>query len=63
MLSTSKKKSKTKQQSDQGDQHSGGRDSNVVVTGGAELGGVSSAVKITLNFKRYIFDPNKRMIQ
>ena len=66
MLSSSKKKGKNKQQSDQDDQHSGGgRGSKVAVhvTGGAELGGTSGAVKITLNFKRYIFDPNKQMIQ
>ena len=30
--------------------------------GGAEQGN-SGTVKILLNFKRYVFDPNKRMIQ
>lgn len=57
MLSTVKKKGKAKQQSQQ-DQQPGGQGSE-----GAELGGASGAVKISLNFKRYVFDPNKRMIQ
>ena len=69
-LSTGKKKgSKAKQvaQSDQPTSAQGSSEgasgegaSAMVSAGGLEHG---TAVKIVLNFKRYVFDPNKRMIQ
>ena len=79
MLSVNKKKGKAKQTQQQpqdlqppSSQSSsegavGSRDESAGGTvaagvGGAEQGN-SGTVKILLNFKRYVFDPNKRMIQ
>ena len=70
ILSTGKKKGSKAKQAAQSDQLSGGQGSNegasgesagaTVSAGGLEHG---TTVKIVLNFKRYVFDPNKRMIQ
>ena len=69
MLSTGKKKGKSKQQQQQQSSPSGAAGAAAVGVDGTSNGssaGVeqgSSVVKIALNFKRYLFDPNKRMIQ
>ena len=55
ILSANKKKGKSKQQAgDSGATEVASVDSTVQSSG---------AVKIALNFKRYVFDPNKQMIQ
>lgn len=58
MLSANKKKGKSKQQQATAASDSGATGASVDATGQS-----SATVKIALNFKRYVFDPNKRMIQ
>lgn len=61
MLSANKKKGKGKQQQGQATVSS---DSGASASASMDATGQSSGtVKIALNFKRYVFDPNKRMIQ
>ena len=70
MLSTGKKKGGKAKQVTQPDQSTSGHGSSEGA-GGESTGAAMSAgglehgttVKIVLNFKRYVFDPNKRMIQ
>ena len=62
MLSANKKKGKSKQQ--QAAAATGGSGTTASHGAGVDTMGQSSAtIKIALNFKRYVFDPNKRMIQ
>ena len=60
MLSASKKRGKSKQQVVQATVSS---DSGATASSVDSTGQSSGTVKIALNFKRYVFDPNKRMIQ
>ena len=64
MLSANKKKGKSKQQQAAAAAATSG--SGTTASQGASvdaMGQSSATVKIALNFKRYVFDPNKRMIQ
>ena len=65
MLSANKKKAKSKQQQ-AGTAAAATSGSGTTASHGASvdaMGQSSGTVKIALNFKRYVFDPNKRMIQ
>ena len=67
MLSANKKKSKSKQQqAGAAAAATSGSGTTCTASHGASvdaMGQSSATVKIALNFKRYVFDPNKRMIQ
>ena len=62
MLSANKKKGKSKQQQAAAAASGSGTTANHGASVDA-MGQSSATVKIALNFKRYVFDPNKRMIQ
>jgi hypothetical protein len=62
VLSANKKKGKGKQQQATAVSDSGAATASHGASVDA-LGQTSGTVKIALNFKRYVFDPNKRMIQ